>query len=91
MESNQVSLTTGATITLDGNLDTLIETLYDEIIVKSAFQSNFTDVASELSFIISQLSPEDKDRYLFISLGALVDRLHLDVHDQMNKDSNNVR
>ena len=91
MESNQVSMTTGTTIDLDGNLDRIVETIYDEIIVKNAFQSDFSDVASEISFLISQMSPEEKDRYLFISIGALVDRLHMDVREELDNEGRNVR
>jgi hypothetical protein len=91
MESNQASLTTGTSIDLDGNLDRIIETIYDEIIVKNAYQADFSDVASEISFLISQMSSDDKDRYLFISIGALVDKLHMDVREELDSGSSNVR
>lgn len=91
MESHQVSLTTGISIDLDGNLDQFIETIYDEIIVKNTFQADFCDVASEISFLISQMSPDEKDRYLFICIGALVDRLHTDVREELDNRGTNVR
>lgn len=86
MSERRVVLTTGATIELDGNVDKLVETIYDEVVVKGSYQGGFSDVASELSLVISQMSAEDKERYLFISLGVMMERFHREMYRGLDGD-----
>ena len=67
MNDNEIALTTGAPLKLDGDLDALIETLYEEILVKNSYRLGFNDIASEISFVLSQMTTEDKERYLLAS------------------------
>jgi hypothetical protein len=83
MAKHQVTLTTGVTVKLDGNVDALVEALYDEIVVKSGHRAGFTDMASEVSLAISQMDAADRDRYLFICLGTLIDRFHRELRRQL--------
>tara|TARA_B100001013_G_C24598509_1_gene437792 strand:- start:286 stop:552 length:267 start_codon:yes stop_codon:yes gene_type:complete len=80
MTNTEITLTTGAQLKLDGNLDSLIETLYDEIFVKNSYRSGFNDIASEISFLLSQMTAEDKERYLFISFGVLINGFHQEIY-----------
>tara|TARA_B100000949_G_scaffold190291_1_gene173559 strand:- start:100 stop:366 length:267 start_codon:yes stop_codon:yes gene_type:complete len=80
MNDTEIALTTGAPLKLDGDLDALIETLYEEILVKNSYRSGFNDIASEISFVLSQMTTEDKERYLFISLGVLINRFHQEIY-----------
>lgn len=86
MSTTPITLSTGATLKIDGNLDTLIETLYDEIVMKSSFRAGFGDIASEVSFVISQMTREDRDRYLFICMGVLIDRFHREMYRELEKE-----
>lgn len=69
----KITLSTGAEIPLDGNVENLIKTLHNELLVKRDFKATFDDVASELSFVISQLTEDELKRYLFLCLGVLFD------------------
>jgi hypothetical protein len=63
-----ITLTTGAPLTLDGDLLTILETLYMEVSAKHDLQSTFEDMAREIQHIIGQLSDDDRRHYLSESL-----------------------
>jgi hypothetical protein len=63
-----IKLTTGAALTLDGDLLTVLETLYMEVSAKHELQSSFEDMAREIQHIIGQMSDEDRRHYLSESL-----------------------
>lgn len=46
----------------------IIETLYQEIAIKSNMNYSFQDMRKEINNIISQMSPEDRDRLLSESI-----------------------
>jgi hypothetical protein len=46
----------------------IIETLYQEIAIKSNMNYSFQDMRQEINNIISQLSPEDRERLLSESI-----------------------
>lgn len=71
---SKVTLSTGREVALDGNLEALFQAIHREILVKSGFRCSFDDVASEMSFVISQMEEENRDQYLFLSLGALLEQ-----------------
>jgi hypothetical protein len=63
-----IKLTTGAALTLDGDLLAVLEALYKEISAKHELQSTFEDMAHEIQHIIQQMSEEDRRHYLSESL-----------------------
>jgi hypothetical protein len=63
-----ITLTTGAALTLDGDLLTLLEALYKEISANHELQSTFEDMAREIQHIIGQMTDEERRHYLSESL-----------------------
>ncbi len=63
-----IKLTTGASLTLDGDLLAVLEALYKEISAKHELQSSFEDMAREIAHIIEQMGDADRRHYLSESL-----------------------
>jgi hypothetical protein len=63
-----IKLTTGAALTLDGDLLSVFEVLYKEISANIELQSTFEDMAREIQHIIEQMSEEERRHYLSESL-----------------------
>ena len=63
-----IKMTTGAELTLDGDLLTVLETLYKEVSAKHELQSSFEDMAREIQHVIEQMSDEERRQYLSESL-----------------------
>lgn len=63
-----IKMTTGAALTLDGDLLTVLEALYKEISAKHELQSTFEDMAREIAHLIEQMSDSDRRQYLSESL-----------------------
>jgi len=63
-----INLTTGAALTLDGDLLTVLEALYKEVSAKHELQSTFEDMAREIQHIIQQMTDEERRHYLSESL-----------------------
>ncbi len=63
-----IKLTTGAALTLDGDLLSVLETLYKEISAKDELQSTFEDMAREIQHIIQQMTDDERRHYLSESL-----------------------
>ncbi|HYT68416.1 MAG TPA: hypothetical protein VEL51_18465 [Vicinamibacterales bacterium] len=63
-----IKLTTGATLTLDGDLLAVLEALYKEISAKHELQSSFEDMAREIQHIIQQMDDAERRHYLSESL-----------------------
>jgi DNA-binding transcriptional regulator YbjK len=63
-----IKLTTGAALTLDGDLLSVLESLYKEISAKPELQSSFEEMAREIQHIIEQMSEEERRHYLSESL-----------------------
>ena len=63
-----IKTSTGATITLDGDLLVILETLYREITVKRNFDRSFEDMIQEIRQLIDQMSDEERRAYLAESL-----------------------
>ncbi len=63
-----IKLTTGATLTLDGDLLAVLEALYKEISAKHELQSSFEDMAREIQHIIQQMDDAQRRHYLSESL-----------------------
>jgi len=86
-----IKLTTGAEVPLDGDLMTVIESLYLEINAKRELERTFEDTVKEIQELIDQMTDEERRHYLseslflnFVSyenerLGALLKKLPKEV------------
>jgi hypothetical protein len=63
-----ITLTTGAPLTLDGDLLAVLEALYKEISTNQELQSTFEDMAREIQHIIEQMTDDERRHYLSESL-----------------------
>ena len=63
-----IKMSTGAAITLDGDLLAILEALYREITVKRNFERSFEDMIQEIQQLIEQMSDEERRAYLAESL-----------------------
>jgi hypothetical protein len=63
-----IKLTTGAALTLDGDLLSVLETLYKEVSTRQDLQSTFEDMAREIQHIIEQMTDEERRHYFSESL-----------------------
>lgn len=63
-----IKTTTGATITLDGDLLAIMETLYREITVKRNFDRSFEDMMREIQHLIGQMTEDERRAYFVESL-----------------------
>jgi hypothetical protein len=63
-----IKLSTGASVTLDGDLLSVLEALYKEVSANHELQSTFEDMAREIQHIIEQMTDADRRHYLSESL-----------------------
>ena len=63
-----IKTSTGATIDLDGDILSILETLYREITVKRNFERSFEDMIQEIKQLIEQMTDEERRAYLTESL-----------------------
>jgi hypothetical protein len=63
-----ITLTTGAPLTLDGDLLAVLEALYKEISTNQELQSTFEDMTREIQHIIEQMTDDERRHYLSESL-----------------------
>jgi hypothetical protein len=63
-----ITLTTGARLPLDGDLLTVLETLYHEMTAKRDLERTFEDTVREIQHVIDQLTDEERRQYLSESL-----------------------
>ena len=63
-----IKTTSGATLPLDGDLLTVMETLYREVTARKALERSFEDMAKEIAHLVSQMTPDERDTYLQESL-----------------------
>jgi hypothetical protein len=63
-----IKMTTGAELTLDGDLLSVLEALYKEVSARHELQSSFEDMAREIQHVIEQMSDEERRQYLSESL-----------------------
>ncbi len=63
-----IKLTTGAALTLDGDLLSVLEALYKEVSTSHALQSSFEDMAREIQHVIQQMTDDERRHYLSESL-----------------------
>ena len=63
-----IKTTTGAHVPLDGDLLTILETLYHELTAKKELDRSFEDTIREIQNVIEQMSDEERQKYLSESL-----------------------
>jgi hypothetical protein len=59
---------TGADISLDGDLLTILETLYQEVTVRRELERSFEDILLAIEHVIDQMTEEERRSYLRESL-----------------------
>jgi predicted DNA-binding helix-hairpin-helix protein len=65
---NVLRLSTGAEITLDGDLLAVLEALYREVTLRRQFKGSFEDMMREIESLVDQMTATDRRRYLVESL-----------------------
>ena len=63
-----ITTTTGATVTLDGDLLAIMETLYREVTARRELERTFEDMVREINHLIDQMTDEERRQYLSESL-----------------------
>ena len=63
-----ITTTTGAEITLDGDLLAIMEALYREVTARKQLERSFEDMVREIDHLIRQMSDEERRSYLAESL-----------------------
>ena len=63
-----ITTTTGATVTLDGDLLAIMETLYREVTAKRDLERTFEDMVREINHLIGQMTDDERRTYLRESL-----------------------
>jgi len=63
-----ITTTSGAEITLDGDLLAVMETLYEEVTARRGLDRSFEDMMREITHLIDQMADEDRRMYLLESL-----------------------
>jgi hypothetical protein len=63
-----ITLTNGASLTLDGDLLTVLETLYMELTAKPELDRTFEDMNREIQHILDQMNEDERRQYFSESL-----------------------
>jgi hypothetical protein len=65
---HEIKTTTGASITLDGDLLAIMEALYQEVTAKRELDRSFEDMVREINHLIEQMDETERRTYLAESL-----------------------
>ena len=63
-----IKMTTGAQVRLDGDLLSILETLYHEMTAKRELERTFEDTVREIQTVIDQMTEDERRQYLSESL-----------------------
>jgi len=63
-----IKTTTGAPITLDGDLLAIMEALYHEVTARRELERSFEDMVREIQYLIEQMDEGERRTYLAESL-----------------------
>jgi hypothetical protein len=63
-----IKTTTGADVVLDGDLMTVLETLYEEVTIRLELARTFEDMMREIHHLVDQMDEADRRAYLVESL-----------------------
>jgi hypothetical protein len=63
-----IKMTNGTTIALDGDLLSVLESLYVEVTAKRELERTFEDMVREIQHLIDQMNGDERRQYLAESL-----------------------
>ena len=63
-----INTSTGAEVTLDGDLLAIMEALYKEVTARKELERSFEDMIKEINHLIDQMDEETRRAYLLESL-----------------------
>jgi DNA-binding transcriptional regulator YbjK len=63
-----IKMTNGTSVTLDGDLLSVLESLYVEVTAKRELERTFEDMVREIQNLIDQMTDEERRQYLSESL-----------------------
>ncbi len=63
-----IKTTTGASVSLDGDLLAVMEALYQEVTAKRELNRSFEDMTNEITHLIEQMDDSERRAYLLESL-----------------------
>ena len=63
-----IKMTNGTSVSLDGDLLSIIESLYVEVTAKRELERSFEDMVREIQHLIEQMTDEERRQYLSESL-----------------------
>ena len=63
-----IKTTSGASVTLDGDLLAIMETLYQEVTARRELERSFEDMTKEIQHLIAQMDDDERRAYLAESL-----------------------
>jgi hypothetical protein len=63
-----IKMTNGTNVTLDGDLISVLESLYVEVTAKRELERTFEDMVREIQNLIDQMTDEERRQYLAESL-----------------------
>lgn len=63
-----ITMTNGSNVTLDGDLLTMLESLYIEVTAKRELERTFEDMVREIQHLIDQMTDDERRQYLAESL-----------------------
>jgi len=63
-----IKTTTGAAVTLDGDLLAIMEALYQEVTARRELERSFEDMVKEINHLIAQMDDAERRTYLAESL-----------------------
>jgi hypothetical protein len=64
----KIKMTNGTEIALDGDLLSVLETLYIEVTAKRELERTFEDMVREIQHLIDQMTDDERRQYLAESL-----------------------
>jgi hypothetical protein len=63
-----ITTTSGAEITLDGDLLAILETLFQEVTARRELSRSFDDMMREIAHLVAQMTEDERRSYLAESL-----------------------
>lgn len=63
-----IKTSNGVDLALDGDIMTVLETLYEEVTVRLELERTFEDMMREISSVVDQMTDEERRAYLIESL-----------------------
>jgi len=68
MSTRTIKTTTGAEVSLDGDLLAIMETLYREVTARRELERSFEDMVREITHLIEQMDDAERRAYLLESM-----------------------